>query len=201
MCVSGSLISSRTWRSSSVSAPCISSSIFLPSSRERSRTSARQLLPGVADRLHARLHHAFLQFGGDVGQPLQRHLESESSWRRDDLEQLVARQHQLRHHRHQVFERVDVDTDRQGRDLSRSSGLYCLRGGATAGCTGGNGDLPSCGSAASSTERGDLVGWGSAAPSRRAVLEHVNQFGIVAVGLLRGRFSSPVENVLDAGRW
>ncbi len=36
---------------------------------------ARQLLPGVADRLHARLHDAFLQFGGDVGEPLQRHLE------------------------------------------------------------------------------------------------------------------------------
>ena len=38
MCVSGSLIRSSTWRSSSVSAPCISSSICLPSSAERSRT-------------------------------------------------------------------------------------------------------------------------------------------------------------------
>ncbi len=38
MWVSGSLISSSTWRSSSVSAPCISSSICLPSSPERSRT-------------------------------------------------------------------------------------------------------------------------------------------------------------------
>ena len=38
MCVSGSLIRSSTWRSSSVSAPCISSSICLPSSPERSRT-------------------------------------------------------------------------------------------------------------------------------------------------------------------
>ena len=35
----------------------------------------RQLLPGIADRLHARLHDAFLQLGGDVRQPLQRHLE------------------------------------------------------------------------------------------------------------------------------
>jgi len=26
----------------------------------------RQLLPGVADRLHARLHHAFLQLSGDI---------------------------------------------------------------------------------------------------------------------------------------
>ena len=38
MCVKGSLIRSSTWRSSSVSAPCISSSICLPSSPERSRT-------------------------------------------------------------------------------------------------------------------------------------------------------------------
>ena len=36
---------------------------------------ARQLLPGIADRLHPRLHDAFLQLGGDVGEPLQRHLE------------------------------------------------------------------------------------------------------------------------------
>ena len=35
----------------------------------------RQLLPGIADRLHPRLHDAFLQFGGHVRQPLQRHLE------------------------------------------------------------------------------------------------------------------------------
>ena len=38
MWVSGSLIRSSTWRSSSVSAPCISSSICLPSSLARSRT-------------------------------------------------------------------------------------------------------------------------------------------------------------------
>ena len=38
MCVNGSLIRSSTCRSSSVSAPCISSSICLPSSPERSRT-------------------------------------------------------------------------------------------------------------------------------------------------------------------
>ena len=38
MCVSGSLMRSSTWRSSSVSAPCISRSICLPSSLHRSRT-------------------------------------------------------------------------------------------------------------------------------------------------------------------
>ena len=33
----------------------------------------RQLRPGITNRLHARLHHAFLQFGSDVRQPLQGH--------------------------------------------------------------------------------------------------------------------------------
>ena len=36
---------------------------------------ARQLLPGVPDRLHARAHDTVLQLGGDIGEPLQRHLE------------------------------------------------------------------------------------------------------------------------------
>jgi len=31
---------------------------------------ARQFLPRIADRLHARLHHPFLKLGGDVRQPL-----------------------------------------------------------------------------------------------------------------------------------
>ena len=78
---------------------------------------ARQLLPGVADRLHARLHDAVLQLGGDVGQPLQRHLEFGFVVAAHDVEQLVARQHQLRHHGHQVFERIDADADRLAGDL------------------------------------------------------------------------------------
>ena len=73
---------------------------------------ARQLLPGIADRLHARLHDAFLQLGGDVGEPLQRHLEFGILVPAHDLQQLVARQHQLGHHGHQMFERVDIDADR-----------------------------------------------------------------------------------------
>ena len=72
----------------------------------------RQLLPGIADRLHPRLHDAFLQFGGDVGQPLQRHLELGVLVAPEDLQELVAGQHQLRHHRHQMFQRVDIDADR-----------------------------------------------------------------------------------------
>ena len=80
---------------------------------------ARQLLPGIADRLHARLHDAFLQLGGDIGQPLQRRLEFRILVAAHDLEQLVARQHQLGHHRHQVFERIDGDADRLVGGLGR----------------------------------------------------------------------------------
>ncbi len=72
----------------------------------------RQLLPGIADRLHPRLHDAFLQLGGDVGQPLQRHLELGVFVPPGDFEQLIAGQHQLRHHRHQVFERIHIHPDR-----------------------------------------------------------------------------------------
>ena len=78
---------------------------------------ARQLLPGIADRLHARLHDALLQFGGDVGQPLQRHLEFGVLVAAGDLQELIARQHQLGDHRHQMFERVDIDADRLVGDL------------------------------------------------------------------------------------
>ena len=82
---------------------------------------ARQLLPGVADRLHARLHDAFLQLGGDVGEPLQRHLEFGVLVPAHDLEELVAGEHQLGDHGHQVFERIDVDADRLVGDLASAS--------------------------------------------------------------------------------
>ena len=71
MCVSGSLISSSTWRSSSVSAPCSIELDLLAELAREVAHQARQLVPGVADRLHARLHHAFLQLGGDLRQALQ----------------------------------------------------------------------------------------------------------------------------------
>ena len=96
---------------------------------------ARQLLPRIADRLHARLHHAFLQLGGDVGQPLQRHLEIGIFVAADDLEQLVAGQHQFRDRGHQMIERVDIDADRMvGEPVAAllvgplGSGLSCLVG-------------------------------------------------------------------------
>src|SRR5229473_10483 len=73
---------------------------------------SRQLLPGIADRLHPRLHDAFLQFGGDVRQPLQRHLEFGILVAPRDLQELIAGQNQFRHHRHQMFQRIHIDADR-----------------------------------------------------------------------------------------
>ena len=52
---------------------------------------ARQLLPGIADRLHPRLHDAFLQLGGHIGQALQRHLELGVLVAAGDFQQLIAR--------------------------------------------------------------------------------------------------------------
>ena len=80
MCVSGSLISSSTWRSSSVSAPAFPVRSSCPV-RPTVADDARQLLPRISHRLQAGFHHPFLQFGGDVRQPLQRHPESPSSCR------------------------------------------------------------------------------------------------------------------------
>ena len=96
---------------------------------------ARQLGPGIADRLHARLHHAFLQVGGDVRQPLQRHGELAVLVAAHHLQQLVAGQHQLGNQGHQVFEQFDVDADglggngevRRRRRSPRGDGRRCRR--------------------------------------------------------------------------
>ena len=77
----------------------------------------RQLLPGDADLLHARLHDAFLQLGGDVREPLQRPLELGILVPAHDLEQLIAGEHQLGDHGHQMLERVDMHPDRLVGDL------------------------------------------------------------------------------------
>jgi hypothetical protein len=80
---------------------------------------ARQFLPSIADRLHTRLHDAFLQLGGDIRQPLQRHLEVGILVPAHDLKQLIARQHELRHRRHQMIERIDADADRMVGEFGR----------------------------------------------------------------------------------
>ena len=111
MCVSGSLISSSTWRSSSVSAPSITSSIFLSRSRARSRTrrgSLFQALPIGCMRVFitpsCRSEVMCDRRCSGTAKPL-------SLLRARELQQLVAGQHQLAHQRHQVFQHVDGDAD------------------------------------------------------------------------------------------
>ena len=72
---------------------------------------ARKLRPGIADRLHARLHHAFLKLRRDVAQALQRHRELAVDLVARQLQQLVARQHKLADHVHQVLQHIHAHTD------------------------------------------------------------------------------------------
>ena len=90
---------------------------------------ARQLGPGIADRLHARLHHPFLQVGGDVRQALQRHGEGIRLVRAGQLQQLVAREDQFADQHHQVLEHVDRDADGLRGDGARTLGHRLGRGG------------------------------------------------------------------------
>jgi len=55
----------------------------------------------------SRLHDAFLQLGGYVGQPLQRHLDSVSSLRRE-ISTADCGSEPSSHHRHQMSKRIDV---------------------------------------------------------------------------------------------
>ncbi len=75
---------------------------------------ARHHAPGHADRLHARLHHPFLELGGDQIQPLRGAGERRVVGGPRKLQNLVARQHQLAYLVHQAVEQFDVDAD--GRD-------------------------------------------------------------------------------------
>ena len=75
-CVSGSLMASMIVLSSSVSSPSISSRTCLPHEPAQVADDARELVPHVADRLHARLHDAFLQLGGDQVEALGAALSS-----------------------------------------------------------------------------------------------------------------------------
>ncbi len=71
----------------------------------------RDLGPDVLDRLHARLHDAFLQLGGDQAEPLGGPGQVDVTVVGQPGDR-VARQHQLADLAHQGVEQVDVDADR-----------------------------------------------------------------------------------------
>ena len=76
---------------------------------------AGELGPQVADRLHPRLHDALLQLGRHQVQALTRTDEPGVGLRRRELEDLVAREHELAHQVHQSVEHGDVDAQRRFR--------------------------------------------------------------------------------------
>jgi hypothetical protein len=83
---------------------------------------------------------------------------SVSSLRLGDLQQLIARQNQFRHHRHQMFQRVHIDADRLVGDLSASSTSTSTTDLAAAGFSRGN------------DRRGVLLGAGGRRRQRRSDL-------------------------------
>jgi hypothetical protein len=73
---------------------------------------ARKARPDVADRLHARLHHAGLELGREQVQALRRVDEPRVVRFGAVLEDLVAREHELAHEVHDAVEQGYVDADR-----------------------------------------------------------------------------------------
>ena len=94
---------------------------------------AREFAPDVADRLHARFHHAFLQFGGDEVEPLAGREQTGVFGGVGELEDLVAREDEFADEVHQLVEERDVDADGAfaggGAALRLSGGFGCGRGG------------------------------------------------------------------------
>ncbi len=74
---------------------------------------AGQLRPEVVDRLHAGLHHGFLQLRRDEVEPLTGTEHRRFGDRADRPYELVAGQHQLTDEPHERVQQVDVDADRR----------------------------------------------------------------------------------------
>ena len=73
---------------------------------------ARELAPDIADRLHARLHHAFLQFGSEQVQPLTGGEKFAVFGGVGVLHDLVAQQNHLAHTVHEPVQLGDINPDR-----------------------------------------------------------------------------------------
>ena len=96
--------------------PSISRRDLLAAGDREVADDARELVPDVADRLHARLHDALLQLGRDrfsrCAVPTKRGVLAG----RAELQDLVAGEHELADQVHQLVEQADVDADRAVRD-------------------------------------------------------------------------------------
>jgi hypothetical protein len=72
---------------------------------------ARKSSPDIFDRLHPRLHHAFLQLGRDQAQTLRGVQESGILLRCTELQYLVASQNQFAHEVHQFVQLPHIDAN------------------------------------------------------------------------------------------
>ncbi len=72
-----------------------------------------QLCREDADRLHPRLHHAFLQLGRDRVEPVRAGLEGHLVAGETPAEELVAGEHQLANEVHQHVEQPDIHANRR----------------------------------------------------------------------------------------
>ena len=174
----------------------------------------RQLLPGIGDRLHAGLHDALLQLGGNGGEALKGRLELALAGAAHEIEQLIAGEHQFAHRGHQMLERVDADAHALGARLRLPRAeLGCARRRSQAFCRlDGIGPGRCAPRALELIERGMDRGFGppsaasmaehrtapSAAPSSRASICSRPIRSASDPGGSAPSRSSPVENLLDA---
>ncbi len=92
---------------------------------------ARELAPDVPDRLHARLHHAFLQLRGHQIEALRRGQRIRVRLRRVELHDLIAREHEFAHQCHEPIEKADVDANRA---VTGGAARLGVRGRRSRGC-------------------------------------------------------------------
>jgi hypothetical protein len=123
-----------------------------------------QLAPRAADRLHARAHHAFLEFRRDVAQPLHRRLQAAHLAAAGQLEELVPSQDQLAHEIHELLEQIDPDAQGLRRDGLGAAGFVSFRSRTclpaptpTPGAWGWAGTVSAAGGGASGGLAGGLV--------------------------------------------
>ena len=149
---------------------------------------ARELVPDVADRLHARLHDVGLQLGGQQVQPLHRAQEGGVFLGGAELHDLVAGQDQLADQGHQLVEQADIHAD------------------------GAVGDARRCATPAASCERSaparpsdsargrSTTGGGRSTSFLRAAWAAAARLGSLASGVgTRSRFAGPSHAAIAPG--
>ena len=130
MCISGSVMSSTTLRSSSVSSPVHHELDLLARLLAQVAHQARHLLEGLADRHHAHRHRVALQVAGDAASAAPGCAPRRSSTTRDSAGSSLnerLRDDQLADHVDQAVELPRIDLDR--RALVAAAAVTAFRAG------------------------------------------------------------------------